>query len=72
MDIDPKLAAQALEAALAQYPQFGPFGPRLAWRELFQGGAWLVEYTTPPPRETPGAWDFQNAVVKGYKRLAGV
>jgi hypothetical protein len=72
MDIDPVLAGQALRDALDKFPQFAGYGPRLAWRPLFQGGAFLIEYGVRPPRDLPGAWDFQNAVVKGYKKLAGV
>lgn len=72
MEIDSKLAEQALREALERFPRFAAFGPRLAWRPLFQGGALLLEYDQQPPRDFPGAWDFQNAVVKGYKRLAGL
>lgn len=70
--IDPKLAEQAVREGLEKFPQFASFEPRLAWRPLYQGGTFLVEYDQHPPRDTPGMWDFQNAVVKGYKRLAGV
>lgn len=72
MEIDSNLAEQALRAALEKYPQFAEFGPRLAARALFQGTAYLLEYERQPPPGQPGAWDFQNAAVKGYKRLAGV
>ena len=72
VEIDPKIAEQALKEALEKYPDFGQFGPRLEWRALFQGGAWTVQYDQDPPRDMPGAWDFQNAFVKGYKRMAGV
>ena len=72
VEIDPQLAEQALHEALERFPQLAVFGPRLVWRSLFQGGAFLLEYEQQPPRDTPGAWDFQNAVVKGYKRLAGI
>ena len=72
MDIDSDLAGQALEQALAQFPQFGKYGPRLEWRPLMQGGAFVVSYDEHPPREMPNTWDFQNAFAKGYKRLAGV
>ena len=71
MTIDPRLADQALREALERYPQFAAFGPRLAARELFQGAALMLEYERQPPRDLADAWDFQNAVVKGYKRLAG-
>ena len=72
LEIDPSLAEQALRHALAGSPQFAPFGPQLVWRPLAQGGAFLLQYDQTPPREMPGAWDFQNAVVKGYKKLAGI
>ena len=72
MDIDADLAKQALDAALAGAPQFAEFGPRVAYRALFQGGTYLVEFATQPPKDLPGVWDFQNAAVKGYKRLAGI
>jgi hypothetical protein len=72
MEIDPKLAAQALKAALEKYPQFAAFGPRLVARALLQGAAFMLEYEKQPPRDLADAWDFQNAAVKGYKRLAGV
>jgi hypothetical protein len=72
VEIDADIAAKALKEALEKYPAFAHYGPRLEWRALFQGGAWAVQYGQDPPRETPGAWDFQNAFVKGYKRMAGV
>jgi len=72
LQIDAALAAKALEDALQQFPAFAAYGPRIAYRELFQGGAFLVQYENDPPRDLAGAWDFQNAVVKGYKRLAGI
>ena len=72
MKIDATIAAKALEDALQQFPAFAEFGPRIAYRELFQGGTFLVQYENDPPRGLPGAWDFQNAAVKGYKRLAGL
>ena len=71
MEIDPNLAGQALQAALEKYPQFASFGPRLIARPLFQGTAFMLEYERQPPPELADAWDFQNAAVKGYKRLAG-
>lgn len=72
MKIDPNVASMALKEALEKYPDFARFGPRLEWRALFQGGAWAVQYENDPPRDTPGTWDFQNAFVKAYKRMAGV
>jgi hypothetical protein len=69
--IDEGLAGMALRDALEQFPQFSPYGPELKWRALYQGGAFYVGYREEPPKDLEGVWDFQNAVVKGYKRLAG-
>lgn len=71
MEIDPNVEAQALTQALEQYPHYRDFQPRLAWRPLFQGGAWTVEFGTEPQPRPADAWDFQNAVVKTYRRLSG-
>jgi hypothetical protein len=72
MEIDPQLARQAIEAGLAKYPRFDAYTPRLIAKPLFQGHALMLEYAEQPPRDDPDAWEFQNAVVKTYKRLAGV
>ena len=72
MEIDPVLERQALEEGLAKYPAMAQFGARLIWRALFQGGAFQLTYQTAPPREHPDSWEFQNAVVKAYKRLSGL
>ena len=72
MEIDARFAEQALREALENYPQFAPYEPRLEWRPLLTGGAFMVGYQQHPPREKPHVWDFQNAVVKRYKQLAGV
>lgn len=72
MEIDPALAQQAIEEGLRKYPSMAAYGAQLAWRALFQGGAFQLQYTQAPPRENADAWEFQNAVVKAYKRLAGI
>jgi len=71
MELIPDLAAEALREGLQKYPRFEAFGPRLVARKLYQGSALMLEYTDSPPRDDPDAWEFQNAVVKAYKRLAG-
>ena len=71
MEIDPVLAQQAMEEGLAKYPSMAQFGAKLIWRALFQGGAFQLAYDSQPPRDHPDAWEFQNSVVKAYKRLAG-
>ncbi len=70
--IDGALAAKAISEALAKFPQFAGFGARIVGRPLFQGAAYMLEYDRQPPAELPDAWEFQNAAVKGYRRLAGV
>jgi hypothetical protein len=72
MEINQQFAHQAMTEALDKFPQFARFGPVLVWRALFQGGAFQLIYAEQPPQGDPDAWEFQNAVVKGYKRLAGV
>lgn len=72
MDIDAQLAEQVLEDALRRYPEMAKFGPRLEWRPLFEGGAFVVQYEQTPPRGTPDLWDFQNTVIKQYKQKAGI
>jgi hypothetical protein len=71
MDIEPDLAQQAFQEAYRKYPRFEVYGPKLIARKLFQGSALMLEYGQQPPRDDPDAWEFQNAVVKAYKRLAG-
>jgi hypothetical protein len=72
MEIDPELAKQAIEEGLAKYPSMAGYGARLSWRALFQGGAYQLQYTQQPPPENADAWEFQNTVVKAYKRLAAL
>ncbi len=72
MEINKDLADEALHAGLKEFPQFAEYDPRMVWRELMEGGAFMMEYASRPPQGSPGMWDFQNAVVKGYKRLAGL
>lgn len=70
MEIDPEIAGRAMAEGLAKYPRFGAYSARIVARALFQGHALMLEYDEPPPRDDPDAWEFQNAVVKAYKRLA--
>jgi len=72
VEIDPALEQQAFAEGLQRYPAMDQFPARLVWRPLAQGGAFFLQYEKQPPREHPDAWEFQNAVVKAYKRLAGV
>ena len=70
MELDAGLVERAMKEGLERYPRFAAFGPKLIERKLFQGSALMLEYTEQPPRDDPDAWEFQNAVVKAYKKLA--
>ena len=61
-----------LQTALADAPDFAQYQPGLIWRPLAQGGAFFLQYGNQPPAGLAGLWDFQNAVVKGYKRMSGL
>jgi hypothetical protein len=39
---------------------------------FYQGHALMLQYDALPPPEDSDAWEFQNSVVKGYKKLAGL
>lgn len=70
-DIDPELNARALEEAAQRYPEFAGRALRVVARPLFQGFAWQVEWDGPPP-SGQDAWEYQNAAIRAYKRLAGI
>ena len=72
IELDPQLCRQALDEALLRFPQFSPYPARLIGRPLFQGMGYQLEWIAAPPAELPDAWEFQNAAVKAYRRLAGV
>ncbi|HZO53580.1 MAG TPA: hypothetical protein VFB63_12760 [Bryobacteraceae bacterium] len=72
MELNPTFTEQAMREALERFPEFAGFGARLAARPLHQGVAYVLEYETKPPAELTNAWEFQNAAVKAYRRLAGV
>ena len=71
MEIDQTIAERAFREAYQKYPGFESYGPKLVARKLFQGSALMLEYADAPPRDHPDTWEFQNAVVKAYKRYAG-
>jgi hypothetical protein len=71
MEVDPELSRRALEEAGEQYPEFAGRAKSVLARPLFRGFAWQVEWDGPPPGGQD-AWEFQNAAVRAYKRLAGV
>ncbi len=71
MEIDPELNRLALAEAAEQYTEFAGHALRVIARPLLRGFAWQLEWKEAPP---PGqqAWEFQNAAIRAYKRLAGV
>lgn len=71
IEIDAGLAKRAFTEAYQKYPRYEALGPRLVLRPLYQGFALMLEYDEQPPPGDKDAWEFQNAVVKSYKRLAG-
>lgn len=72
MEINAEMEARALQEALTKYPQFEVKQPRIVARPLFQGHAFMVEYGDVAAKNDPDAWEFQNAAVKAYKRMARV
>jgi len=71
MEIDPELNQRALAEAAEQYPEFAGRARRVVARPLFKGFAWQVEWEGSPP-SGQDAWEFQNAAIRSYKRLAGI
>ena len=71
MEIDPELNEKALAEAGAIYPEFAGRAARVVARPLFRGFAWQLEWNGPPP-SGQDAWEFQNAAIRAYKRLAGI
>jgi hypothetical protein len=71
IDIDPELSRRALDEAAAQFPEFAGRALGVVARPLFQGFAWQLEWDGVPPAGQP-AWEFQNAAIRAYKRLAGI
>jgi hypothetical protein len=71
MEILAEAAERAMEEGLSKYPKFEAYGPKLVARPVFQGHTLVVEYAQQPPRDDPDTWEFQNAVVKTYRKLAG-
>jgi hypothetical protein len=71
IEIDPELNQLALSEAAQQYPEFAESALAVVARPLSRGFAWQLEWKGAPP---PGqqAWEFQNAAIRAYKKLAGI
>jgi hypothetical protein len=71
LEINPELSERALAEAAALYPEFAGRALRVVARPLFRGYAWQVEWQASTP-SGQDAWEFQNAAIRAYKRLAGI
>jgi hypothetical protein len=71
IEIDPELNRLALVEAATQYPQFSDQALTVVARPLLRGFAWLVEWKDEEPIGQE-AWEFQNAAIRAYKRLAKI
>ena len=71
IEIDPELNRLALEEAAQQFPEFAGLALQVVARPLFRGFAWQLEWKGTPPSGQP-AWEFQNAAIRAYKRLARI
>jgi hypothetical protein len=71
IEIDAELNRQALEEAARKFPEFADHALRVIARPLFKGFAWQLEWkgSAPPGQQ---AWEFQNAAIRAYKRLAKI
>ena len=71
IQIDPEWNRLALAEAARKYPEFAGRALRVVARPLFKGFAWQVEWQDSPPAGQD-AWEFQNAAIRAYKKLAGI
>ena len=71
IDVNPEWNRIALEEAAKKYPEFAGRAASVVARPLLRGFAWQVEWHGDPPAGQD-AWEFQNAAIRAYKRLAGI
>jgi len=71
LEIDPHLSDLALAEAVQKYPRFAGRASRVLARPLLRGFAWQVEWAGEAPAGQE-AWEFQNAAIRAYKRLANI
>jgi hypothetical protein len=71
IEIDPELNRQALAEAIHQYPEFANRAVTVVARPLLRGFAWQLEWNGEPPTGQE-AWEFQNAAIRAYKRMAKI
>jgi hypothetical protein len=71
IEIAPELNRLALAEAAKLYPEFADQASHVIARPLAQGFAWQLVWKGAMPAGQE-AWEFQNAAIRAYKRLAGV
>jgi len=71
IEIDPELNRLALAEAAERYPEFADQASHVIARPLAQGFAWQLVWKGAPPAGKE-AWEFQNAAIRAYKKLAGI
>jgi len=71
IEIDPELNRLALAEAAQQYPQFADQAQTVVVQPLLRGFAWQVAWKGAAPTGQE-AWEFQNAAIRAYKRLAKI
>jgi hypothetical protein len=71
IEIDPELNRLAIAEAVQQHPEFAGQALNVIARPLLKGFAWQLEWKGAPPTGQL-AWEFQNAAIRAYKRLAKI
>jgi hypothetical protein len=71
IEIDPELNRLALAEAAQRYPEFAELASHVIAQPLAQGFAWQLVWKGAMPGGQQ-AWEFQNAAIRAYKRLAGI
>ena len=71
IEIDPELNRLALAEAGRQFPQFAGQALTVVAQPLLRGFAWQVQWKGAAPIGQE-AWEFQNAAIRAYKRLAKI
>lgn len=71
IEIDPDLNRLALAEAAQQYPEFADQALTVVAQPLLRGFAWQVAWKGAAPTGQE-AWEFQNAAIRAYKKLAQI
>ncbi len=74
LSIDATVMRAAIAEALASFPSMTAYAPQATLRCLpIPGGGhtFVLRYDPALPKGLADAWEFQNAVVRAYKRRTG-